>query len=170
MSGTNTPDPLRDGRADFDFFIGEWHVYNRRLRARLQGSTDWEEFEGVLVARKVLGGLGNIDEGTMRCESGLVHGLTLRIFDPTTQQWNIYWADSVNHMSGPLTPMIGSFNGGRGLFYAQELIAGKSILVRFIWSAITPTSCRWEQAFSLDGGVSWETNWSADFTRRESAC
>jgi hypothetical protein len=152
----------RDGRTDFDFFIGRWKVHNRRLRERLKGSTSWEEFEGTAVARKVLGGLGNLDEITMYRETGRQEGLTLRLYDPKAQEWSLYWAANVTGILE--TPMIGSFKNGRGEFYSQELFEGKHIFNRFIWSEITETSCRWEQAFSADGGKTWETNWIMEFT------
>jgi hypothetical protein len=153
----------RDGRADFDFLMGSWRVHNRRLKERLKSSEEWEEFDGVSVARPVLGGLGNVDEVTFQRESGPLLGMTVRVFDPAARQWSIYWADSVN---GELqTPMVGEFSGGEGRFYDQETFEGRRILSRFIWSRITPTSCQWEQAFSADGGVSWETNWIMEFVR-----
>jgi hypothetical protein len=152
-----------DGRADFDFLIGRWSVHNRRLRERLKGSQDWEEFEGTSVARKVLGGLGNVDEITLERASGRVEGMTVRLYDPTSHQWSLYWADTVN--GGLQTPLIGGFANGRGEFFAQEPFEGRHIFSRFIWSEITETSCRWEQAFSADGGKTWETNWIMEFTR-----
>lgn len=160
-------DTQRDGQADFDFFIGKWTSRQRRLRERLKGSQEWEEFSATTVARKILGGRGNIDEVSLERPSGRVEGFTMRIYDPTSHQWNIYWADSVSPLSGPLTPMAGEFIDGRGEFYAHELIGGKGTFVRFIWSEITANSCRWEQAFSIDGGKTWETNWIADFVRTE---
>jgi len=156
---------MRDGRADFDFIIGSWKVHHRRLRERLKGSASWEEFEGTSTARKILGGLGNVDEGPLHREAGSIEGFTLRLYDPKSQQWSIYWADSVNVELQ--IPMVGGFENGRGEFYAQEPFEGKQIFSRFIWSSITPTSCRWEQAFSPDGGKTWETNWIMDFTRHE---
>lgn len=163
MNEPNAKDSKRDGRADFDFLIGSWKGHHRRLRERLKGSTAWEEFEGPLVVRKVLGGLGNFDELTMDRSSGRMEGVTLRLYDPTSRQWSLYWADSV---SGILqTPMIGRFENGRGEFFAQEAFEGRSIFSRFIWSGITETSCRWEQAFSADGGKTWETNWIVEFVR-----
>jgi hypothetical protein len=164
MSEQNGRQQEQDGREDFDFFIGTWKVHHRRLRERLKGSTSWEEFTGTSVARKVLGGLGNMDEGTMERETGRVLGMTVRLFDPNTRQWSLYWADSVNGWNWHL-PQIGGFKDGRGEFYAQEPFEGKSIFSRFIWSPITETSCRWEQAFSADGGRTWETNWIMDFER-----
>ena len=155
----------RDGRADFDFLMGRWDVRHRRLRERLKGSTSWEEFAGTSIARPLLGGLGNIDENIMERAGGRMEGMTLRLYDPLSQQWSLYWADSVNVVLQP--PMIGGFVQGRGEFYDQELFERRAIFCRFIWSDITETACRWEQAFSADGGISWETNWIMEFTRQE---
>jgi hypothetical protein len=155
----------RDGRADFDFFMGRWNVQHRRLRERLKGSSSWEEFSGTSIARPLLGGLGNIDENIMERASGRLEGTSIRFYNPLSQQWSIYWADSVNVMLQP--PMIGGFLQGRGEFYDQELFEGRAIFCRFIWSDITARTCRWEQAFSEDGGASWEVNWIMEFTRQE---
>ena len=155
---------VHNGIADFDFFIGTWIAHNRRLRERLKGSTSWEEFEGTVVARKILGGAGNIDEVTMDRESGPAYGFTLRLYDPKAQQWSLFWANGLNAVIVP--PEVGSFKDGRGEFYAQELFEGRMIFSRFVWSEITETSCRWEQAFSEDGGKTWEINWVTDFTRK----
>jgi hypothetical protein len=153
----------QDGRADFDFYVGTWKIHNRRLRERLKGSTDWEEFEGTSVARMVLGGLGNVDESSFDRASGRLEGMTVRLYDPVSQYWSLYWADS---RQGILqAPMIGRFKDGHGEFFDQEMFEGKHVFSRFIWSEITETSCRWEQAFSADGGVTWETNWIMESVR-----
>jgi hypothetical protein len=166
MTSTNAKSDERDGRSDFDFFIGRWKIRNRRLRERLKASTDWEEFEGTTVARTLLGGLGNLDECVMERAAGQLRGMTVRLYDPATRQWSLYWADNVK--AGILqTPMIGRFEGGRGEFYSQEPFEGRHIFCRFIWSEITQASCRWEQAYSPDGGKTWETNWIMDFVRTE---
>jgi hypothetical protein len=154
-----------DGRNDFDFFIGRWKGHNRRLRERLKNCDEWEEFEGTSVCRKILGGIGNMDEVTFHRKTGYAEGFTLRLFDPQAQEWLIYWAAS---SGGKLElPMIGKFENGRGEFYAHEVFENRHVYSRFIWSEISETSCRWEQAFSEDGGKTWETNWIADFTRLE---
>lgn len=129
---------IRDGRVDFDFFMGNWTGHNRRLRARLKGSTDWEEFEGTVSAHKILGGLGNFDEVTFNRASGQIQGATLRLFDVETQLWRIYWAGGAQ---GTLdVPMIGVFNNGRGEFYAQELLkeSPSSAALSGLFSAKTP--------------------------------
>jgi len=153
----------QDGRNDFDFLAGTWDSQQRRLRERLKGSNDWEEFKATLVNRKILGGMGNIEDVIMHRASGSVHGFTLRLYDLKSRQWSIYWADGTNGNIG--LPEVGSFKDGRGEFYAQEPFEGRSIFSRFIWSEITETSCKWEQAFSEDGGKTWETNWINIFIR-----
>ena len=150
---------------DFDFFMGKWKVHNRKLKERLKGSTSWDEFDGTVVARPIWGGRANTDEFEADSPSGHIQGMTLRLYDLKSQQWSLYWANSANGILEK--PMIGGFQNGRGEFYDQEFFDGKSIFVRFIWSNITPASCRWEQAFSEDGGKSWETNWIMEFTRIE---
>ena len=163
MSDRVSTGPQRDGQKDFDFLIGTWKVHNRRLRERLKGSTTWDEFEATVVARHLWGGLANVDEYEANGPAGRIQGLTLRVYDPRSRQWSLHWANAAN---GRLdVPMIGSFENGRGEFYDQELFEGRAIYVRYIWSDITPRSCRWSQAFSADGGKTWETNWVMDFTR-----
>ena len=154
---------VHDGSKDFDFLIGTWDSRQRRLRERLKGSDSWEEFPAKLEVRKVLGGVGNFDELVMERESGTMRGATLRLYDLHSGQWSIYWADGIH---GALQlPEVGGFDGDRGEFYAQEPFEGRMIFSRFIWTKFTEDSCRWEQAFSEDGGKTWETNWVADFTR-----
>ena len=152
-----------DGRADFDFLIGSWKGHNRRLEQRLKGCTDWEEFGSTLTVRKILGGAGNMDEATMHRESGATHGVTLRLYDPQTRLWRIYWAS--NFTSTLEAPVVGSFESGRGEFYDHEIQEGHAIFCRFTWIVVARDNCRWEQAFSIDGGGTWETNWIMDYTR-----
>ena len=163
MSESNITQSEQDGRADFDFFMGSWKFRTRNLPERLKGSTSWEEFGGTTVAWKILGGLSNFEEYTMEFASGPREGITARFFDPRSQQWSVYLADSKNGFDPH--PAIGGFKDGRGEFYSQEPWEGKSILCRVIWSEITETSCHSEQAFSADGGKTWEANWISDFER-----
>ena len=152
-----------DGRNDFDFLIGTWKVHHRTLKKRLHGSTEWNEFEGDMVSRKILNGLGNMDENLIHTKSGLVHAIALRLFNPVSKEWSIYWSTD---QTGILdVPVIGGFQNGRGEFYSQEIFEGQHIYSRFIWSKITANSAQWEQAFSEDGGKTWETNWIMEFKR-----
>ena len=146
---------------DFDFFMGSWTVHNQVLRKRLAGCDDWDEFEATVAAHPILGGLGNQDEFRTDACGGFV-GMSFRFFDPKTELWSIYWADS--RRSGTLDPpLYGSFAGDRGVFLGEDTFEGRPILVRFIWSDITTGAPRWEQAFSEDDGDSWETNWIMEF-------
>ena len=154
-----------DGRHDFDFWMGAWKVRNRCLRERLKGSTDWVEFEAAVTARPLPGVLGNEDEFRTDYDGGFV-GMSFRFFDPERKTWSIYWADS--RRPGKLdVPVVGSFSGDTGSFQGADTLAGKPILVRFDWSGVRTPTPRWEQAFSPDGGRTWETNWVMEFTRSE---
>ncbi len=152
-----------DGRNDFDFLIGSWKVHHHMLKQRLKGSTEWLEFEGDTVARKILNGIGNMDDNLIQMPTGPVQAMTLRLFNPVSKEWSIYWS---TERTGILdVPVIGSFKEGIGEFYSQEIFEGRHIYSRFIWSKITETSCQWEQAFSEDGCKTWETNWIMEFDR-----
>jgi len=153
------------GLHDFDFFVGEWAVHHRQLKQRLAGSHDWLEFEGTTSTRKIMGGWGNMDDNLLDKPGGAYRAVTLRAFDPTTGQWSIWWLDG-RTPSANLDPSIkGRFENGIGTFYADDTLNGKPIRVRFTWSHSSPSACHWEQAFSPDGGKSWETNWIMEFRR-----
>lgn len=155
----------QDGRADFNFIIGQWNVHHLRLRELLKGSTSWEEFEGTTVDRSILGGLGNIGEATVNRVSGPRDLISVRLFNPQSRQWSVYFANS---LSGAFSiPMFGKFTQERGEFYAHETLEELPIVSRCIYSDITTTSCRWEQAFSADEGRTWETNWIMELTRQQ---
>jgi len=156
----------RDGQHGFDFEIGTWKIHLSRLQDRLVGSTTWIDFDGSTVARKVWDGRANLDEFEADSQTGHIEGLTLRVYNPQTHQWSIYWANSKDPALGqPIQPMAGEFKNGRGEFYDQELWKGRSVYVRFIWSGITPNSAHFEQSYSDDGGKTWEVNWITDQTR-----
>lgn len=152
-----------EGSHDFDFEFGAWTAkISRRLRP-LTGSTEWAEYEGTSVVRKVWDGKANLGELEVDGKSGHLEGLSLRLYNPETRLWYISWSNSRDGQLGP--PMIGGFQKGRGEFYNQESLDGKPIFVRFIFSEISTSYFKLEQAFSGDGGKSWETNWVASFTR-----
>ena len=153
------------GQHDFDFEFGSWRVHIRRLLHPLTGSSDWMDLDGTSVVRKVWNGRANLGELDVADapRTTRLQGLSLRLYNPDTDQWSIYWANAKDGDLG--RPMIGGFKDGRGEFYDQETFAGKAVYVRFIFSDITPTAFRLEQAFSADGGRTWEPNWIATFTR-----
>lgn len=157
----------RDGQHDFDFEIGTWKTHLSRRLHPLTGSDTWTEMEGTSVVRKVWNGRGNLVELVADGPAGHFEGLSLRLYNPQSRQWSLNFANS---SQGTLTtPTIGRFKDGRGEFYSQETLDGRAILVRFIISPLTPDSCRFEQAFSDDGGKTWEVNWIAVDTRMKDA-
>ncbi|HKI00728.1 MAG TPA: hypothetical protein VKK31_01990 [Thermoanaerobaculia bacterium] len=153
----------RDGQHDFDFEIGTWKTHLRRLQKPLTGSTTWVEYKGTTVVRKVWDGRANLVELVVDGPAGHIEGLSLRLYNPDSRQWSLNFASSGGGTLSP--PTIGGFKNGRGEFFAQETLNGRAIFVRFVISDITPTSCRFEQSFSEDGGKTWEANWIAIDTR-----
>jgi hypothetical protein len=154
----------RSGARDFDFFHGTWHVVNERLRQRLAGSDEWERFDAEVTCWPILGGVGNVD--SFRPEwpghEGFA-GASFRLFDPATGLWSIWWADNVVCRLFP--PVTGGFHDGIGEFFGDDEEGGRPVRVRFVWSGISADTARWEQAFSPDGGATWETNWIMTMTR-----
>lgn len=160
----NANETLR-GLHDFDFLVGRWQVHHRKLKLRLANNHEWVDFEGTLFSQPLLGGYGNIDDDVFNVPGGAYRGAAPRLFDAKSGQWSIWWMDS-RFPTAPIGPPVkGSFRDGVGTFYADDTENGKPIRVRFIWSKITATTCHWEQAFSPDGGKTWETNWVQDLKR-----
>lgn len=150
---------LDAGFADFDFLIGEWNIENELLRERLVGSSAWETFPATSKVEKVMDGCGNLDQ--MFVPRRGFTGMTLRLYDPATKLWSIYWSDTKSFRLFP--PTVGRFEDGSGEFFGDDVEGGRPVRVRFRWTAgETP---RWEQAMSTDGGRSWELNWVMKFTR-----
>ncbi len=153
----------RDGQHDFDWEIGRWKLHVARLQHPLTGSSDWIELNGTVDARKVWEGRANLAEIEVDGPKGHIEFLSLRLYNPQSRQWSLNFASSnVGTLS---QPMIGEFKNGRGEFYDQEAFNGKMILVRFVFSAVSADSGRSEQAFSADGGKTWEVNWINTYTR-----
>src|SRR5688572_23991760 len=144
------------GLHDFDFLVGEWRVHSRRLKERLAGSNEWEEFEGSIVSRRMMDGWANVDDTVFHTPQGIYRGVAPRAYDPKTGLWAIWWIDGRNPSGSVDPPVKGRFLNGVGTFYSSDTLRGKPIKVRFTWSHITPTSARWEQAFSHDDGKTWE--------------
>jgi hypothetical protein len=156
--------PERDGQHDFDFELGTWNIHLKKLMRPLTGSTTWVEFDGSSVTRKVWDGRAQLEQfETDSSIAGHIEGLTLRMYNPQSHEWRLYWANSKNGIMDP--PQIGEFKNGRGEFYAQDILNGKSILIRFVWSNTTTITPHFEQSFSEDGGKTWEVNWITDQTR-----
>lgn len=149
---------------DFDFFFGAWQVQHRRLKERLAGNHEWEEFDGSCRVLALLGGRCNINERVANRPGGTTRGLGLRAFDPETGTWADWNLDARDPHKIDV-PIIGTFANGVGTFVSDDTFDGQPIKVRGVFSRITPTSLQWEQAFSPDGGKTWETNWVMRYTR-----
>jgi len=157
------PPSTRDGQHDFDFEIGVWNTRLKRLAKPLSRSSEWLVYEGTTTVRKVMDGRANLVELAVKGPAGAIDGLSLRLYNPAARQWSLNFA---NLRSGMLArPSVGSFTDGRGEFYSQEEFDGRTILVRFVVSGVTDDAAHFEQAFSDDGGKTWEVNWIADDTR-----
>ncbi len=156
-----------DASHDFDFLCGHWRIENECLLKRLENCTEWEKFAALGEAKPILGGIGNIDTFVPDTWRPGFIGMTLRLFNPASQQWSIYW---MSNQTGKLEPpVVGGFQDGVGIFEGDDLLEGRPIRVRFIWSEITADSARWHQAFSDDDGQTWETNWIMRFSKNTQA-
>lgn len=157
--------PDLSGLHAFDLREGKWTAHNHVLKDRLAGSHAWIDYKSTQTLWRVMGGYGNVDENTFYKPGETYNGTTLRAYDPKTGEWAIWWLDGRNP-HGPLDPPVkGRFVNGVGLFFNDDTLRGKPIKVRFTWSRITHDAAHWEQAFSGDGGKTWETNWITDFKR-----
>jgi hypothetical protein len=151
---------------DWDWLVGKWTVEHHYLKGRLDGSKTWESFKGTSTLWLTLGGLGTIDDNVLERPGGAYKAVGVRAFDPKTGKWAIWWLDGRNpdHID---PPVYGGFKDGVGEFTGNDTLNGKPIVVRYRWTDIKANSAHWEQAFSPDGGKTWETNWKMDFTRAE---
>lgn len=158
-SGTSSKD-------DFDFLVGTWNVSNKKLNVRLAGSDEWSEFDSTLEMRKTLLGFGDFEVYRAEFNGEPFEGEAVRLFDQTTRLWSIYWADS---SSGRLDrfPVVGSFDGGIGKFYAYDIFSDKPIKVLYQWDKTDPSAPVWSQAFSIDDGQTWEWNWFMHLSKAE---
>lgn len=150
------------GANDFDFLHRDWKVRHRKLTTRLAGADDWIEFDGTSTTRPILGGSGNVEDNFLDEPGGAYRAAALRSFEAGTGLWRIWWLD----LRSPAeigNPVVGRFEGNRGEFICDDQWNGRPIKVRFVWLKSDGKGPRWEQAFSPDGGASWELNWSMQF-------
>jgi len=147
------------GLHDFDFLVGDWLVHSKRLKERLAGSREWISVEGRISSRPLMDGYANVDDSIFYLPDGPYRGVAPRAYDPRSGQWAIWWIDARNPHGNLDPPVKGRFVNGVGTFYAEDTLRGKPIKIRFTWSDIAANSARWEQAFSDDGGKTWEPNW-----------
>jgi hypothetical protein len=152
---------------DFDFIIGDWTVKHRRLNKWLAGSDAWTEFSGLSSTRKILGGYGNVEDNILEFPGGPFRAAAMRSYCSTTETWSIWWLDGRNPTQLD-TPVVGRFSGERGVFHADDVLNDRPIKVRFTWLTRSAQGPQWEQAFSADGGATWETNWTMQFAPTDS--
>lgn len=159
----------QSGQHDFDFLTGDWIVLNQRLKQRFVGSNDWESFTARQTNQPLPAGIGNYDDFIASDWRPDFVGMSLRVFNPVTQLWSIYWLDNQSgglNAQGQLNPpVVGKFAAGIGTFTGDDVIEGRQVKVRYVWSNISANTAHWEQAMSLDGGKSWEVNWKMAMTR-----
>ena len=148
---------------DFDFMVGKWKIRNRKLKERLNNCDAWIEFEARQEFKKILNGFGNIDSFKTEFDGKPFEGMTLRLFNPQTKLWSIYWADS--NIVVLDVGQIGSFANEIGEFFARDVFAEKPIIVKFKWDATDAENPVWSQAFSTDEGETWEWNWYMYFEK-----
>lgn len=154
-------DGYDDGRRDFHFLYGRWAVEHRRLKTRGVGADDWDAFAGTSFTQGLMGGLCNVEENDVP-DRGF-QGVAMRTFDPEARRWAIYWVSSLDGRLQP--PVFGRFEDGIGLFHGDDVDGDRPVKVVYRWDRITSASAHWSQAFSYDGGETWETNWTMAFTR-----
>jgi hypothetical protein len=157
---------VHDGQHDFDYLLGSWRIHLKKRLHPLTGSNQWIEFDGTVVCRTIWNGLAEVEEFVVDSpeQNIFIKGLTIRLYNPQTHQWSIYWANSKNGTIDP-APQVGQFTEGRGEFYGQDTLDGRSIYVRFIWTNTTSSAPHFEQSFSADGGKTWEVNWITEQSR-----
>jgi hypothetical protein len=158
----------RDGQHDFDYAVGTWKIHLKRLKKRLVGSNEWIELDGTVACRKILDGKAEVEEMNVESADKSLHiqGLAVRLYNPKSHQWSIYWADAGDGVMEQ-NPMVGQFTNGHGEFYNQQMFEGRSVYARFTWTGVTTNTPHFEQAFSADGGKTWETNWITDQTKEK---
>jgi len=155
-----------DGSHDFDFLIGDWRAHVRRLPERLVGSNNWVEYDGISNHKKVLDTSANFEEFDVRSADGKlrIKAQTLRMYNPETHQWSIYGLE-LDKGSLETPPLVGGLAGDHLELFNQQLWKGRVVLVRYVWRSVSPKVARMEQAFSADGGKTWEVNWICELTR-----
>jgi hypothetical protein len=152
---------------DFDFLAGNWNITNKKLKYRLQNSNDWESFNAIQDVKLILNGIGNTDRYYANLNGKDFEGMTLRLFEPKTKLWSIYWADS--NLGKLDIPVVGSFENNIGRFYTKDTYKGKKVIAMFKWDKTNPDKPVWSQALSADNGKTWEWNWYMNFEKTSGA-
>lgn len=157
-----------DGQRDFDFLVGSWKIHLKRLIQTDHGAKQWVEMDGTVVCRQVFEGRAEVEEFNVMSADQKMHieGMATRFYNPASHQWSIWWANAKDGAMYP-PPVIGEFNNGRGEFYDQEVVNGRFVFTRYVWTGTTTRSPHFEQSLSTDGGKSWELFWVTDQTKEQ---
>jgi hypothetical protein len=155
-----------DGQRDFDFLVGSWQIHLKRLVQPNNGPKEWVELDGTVVCRQVLDSRAEVEEFKVESRDKKMHiqGLATRFYNPVSHQWSIWWANAKDGAMYP-PPVVGEFKNGRGEFYDQEVVNGRVVFTRYVWTGTTTNSPHFEQSISTDGGKSWELWWVTDQTK-----
>jgi hypothetical protein len=164
VSEWRIPPSQGSSEKDFDFLVGEWEVHNKKLKSRLTNCDEWSEFDFLVECRKILKGFGSIDSYRTLVDNVSFEAMALRLFNPETRLWTIYWANSNAVVLE--APVIGSFDREIGTFYGSDVWEGQRVIVRFRWDKTARDLPVWSQAFSPDDGKTWEWNWHMTFYKR----
>ena len=148
---------------DFDFYQGKWKLSNKKLKTRLNNCNEWTEFESTQEMYLILNGLGNVDNFLATFDGVPFEGMTVRLFNPKTKLWSLYWADSNEGKFDP--PVVGSFENNVAHFFTKDTFNDKKVHVVFRWDARDKDNPVWSQAFSDDSGKTWEWNWYMYFSK-----
>jgi hypothetical protein len=161
----DTKPSATSSKNDFDFFEGKWQLHNKKLKDRLCNCNEWLEFESTQEMYRILNGIGNIDNFLASFDGVPFEGMTVRLFNPQTRLWSIYWADSNTGVLDP--PVLGSFENNVGHFFTKDIYKGKNVIMVFRWDARDKNNPVWSQAMSEDNGETWEWNWYMYMSRME---
>jgi hypothetical protein len=150
-----------DGQHDFDPFAGTWKAHTKYRAHPFSGSDTWIESDGTESFQKLWdGAILELSEGANT--NGPV-GLMLYTYNPQSHQWYVYFASRKDGKVG--LPNVGEFRNGRGEFFVQDTLNGKSLLNRYVWSQIASSSPHFEESWSSDGGRTWEPVRIVDLAR-----
>jgi len=142
---------------------------NHKLKKSLVGSHEWDDFVTCGEGNPLPGGIGDTDYWKTNYWKDLV-GVTVRTYDRNSGLWRIYWVDNTNSEGVIQPPVVGKFKSNVGIFEGPDTRNGLPIVVRYTWT-LSPKGAsvvaKWEQAFSSDGGKTWETNWYNEFFHDE---
>jgi hypothetical protein len=119
---------------------------------------------GTVAVRPVWDGRAQLEEIEADGPTGHWQAMTAFLYDPQAGQWSMNFANSSSGKMNP--PMIGGWQNGRAELLATDTLDGRAVLVRGVWSDLTPTSHTYQESFSADGGRTWVVSYTAHKTKQ----